>query len=207
MFGVPWNGASCYRAPIRPGTRRFRLEEAGAIHRDDNRGRSTLMSKDRLRQGNGVGMHGRWKTWQQRKPRPLGILAPGDRDERMPSSDIGHASAGADSRSRPATGTAWLQTETKRTGYGRTRLPASEQGQSEVADGDISNDLGQIPHGELMKSAGRRVGDGRMPRLIKACLLLLVEEDDGNGGKRPTIRAPKEQSVKAPCRGRRVHRP
>ena len=66
-------------------------------------------------------------------------------------------------------------------------------GHNEVVDCDLSNDFGEIPHAELMKSIARRVSDGRMLGLIKAWLEMPVEEDDGRGGKRRTNRARRER--------------
>ena len=66
-------------------------------------------------------------------------------------------------------------------------------GHNEVVDADLSNYFGEIPHAELMKSVARRVSDGRMLGLIKAWLVMSVEEDDGKGGKRRTNRARKER--------------
>ena len=66
-------------------------------------------------------------------------------------------------------------------------------GHNEVVDCDLSNDFGEIPHAELLKSFARRISDGRMLKLIKAWLEMPVEEDDGKGGKRRTNRARKER--------------
>lgn len=62
-------------------------------------------------------------------------------------------------------------------------------GHHEVVDADLSNYFDEIPHAELMRSVARRVSDGRMLKLIKAWLVMAVEEDDGKGGKRRTNRA------------------
>ena len=67
------------------------------------------------------------------------------------------------------------------------------RGHNEVVDCDLTNYFGEIPHAELMKSVARRVSDGRMLGLIKAWLVMPVEEDDGKGGKRRTNRARKER--------------
>ena len=67
------------------------------------------------------------------------------------------------------------------------------KGHNEVADCDLSNYFGEIPHSELMKSLARRISDGRMLGLIKAWLEMPVEEDDGKGGKRRTNRARRER--------------
>ena len=66
-------------------------------------------------------------------------------------------------------------------------------GHREVVDADLRDFFGEIPHAEMMKSVARRVSDGRMLRLIKAWLVMSVEEDDGKGGKRLTNRARKEK--------------
>ena len=62
-----------------------------------------------------------------------------------------------------------------------------------MVDGDLSNDFGEIPHAELMKSVARRVSDGKVLGLIKAWLEMAVEEDDGKGGRRRTNRARRER--------------
>ena len=67
------------------------------------------------------------------------------------------------------------------------------RGHNEVVDGDLSNYFGEIPHAELMKSLARRVSDGRLLGLIKAWLIMPVEEDDGKGGRRRTNRARRER--------------
>ncbi len=67
------------------------------------------------------------------------------------------------------------------------------QGHGAVVDADLSNDFGEIPHAELVKSMARRVSDGRLLGLIKAWLEAPVEEDDGEGGKRHTNRARRER--------------
>ena len=66
-------------------------------------------------------------------------------------------------------------------------------GHNEVVQCDLSNYFGEIPHAELLKSFARRIGDGRMLKLIKAWLEMPVEEDDGEGGKRRTNRASRER--------------
>ena len=66
-------------------------------------------------------------------------------------------------------------------------------GHNEVVECDLSNYFGEIPHAELLKSFARRIGDGRMLRLIRAWLEMAVEEDDGKGGKRRTNRARRER--------------
>ena len=40
---------------------------------------------------------------------------------------------------------------------------------NEVVDCDLANYFGEIPHAELLKSLARRISDGRMLKLIKAC--------------------------------------
>ena len=66
-------------------------------------------------------------------------------------------------------------------------------GHHEEVDADLSNYIGEIPHAELMRSVARRVSDGRMLKLIKAWLVMAVEEDDGKGGKRRTNRANRQR--------------
>ena len=66
-------------------------------------------------------------------------------------------------------------------------------GHNEVVDCDLSNDFGEIPHAELMKSIARRVSDGRMLGLIKAWLEMPVEEDDGEGRQTPHEPARRER--------------
>ena len=63
------------------------------------------------------------------------------------------------------------------------------EGCKEVVDGDLSNDCGEIPHAELLRSVARRVSDGRLLGWVKAGLERAVEEDDGKGGKHRTNRA------------------
>ena len=65
-------------------------------------------------------------------------------------------------------------------------------GRRNVVDADLADYFGQIPHAELMKSVSRRISDGRMLGWIKAWLLMPVEEDDGEGGRRLVNRAKKE---------------
>ena len=66
-------------------------------------------------------------------------------------------------------------------------------GHHEVADADLSNYFGEIPHAELMKSLARRISDGAMLGLIKWWLEMPVEQDDGKGGRRRTNRAKKQR--------------
>ena len=65
-------------------------------------------------------------------------------------------------------------------------------GRRNVVDADLTDYFGQIPHAELMTSVARRVSDGRMLGWIKAWLLMPVEEDDGDGGRRLVNRAKKD---------------
>ena len=65
-------------------------------------------------------------------------------------------------------------------------------GRRNVVDADLTDYFGQISHAELMTSVARRVSDGRMLGWIKAWLLMPVEEDDGNGGRRLVNRAKKD---------------
>jgi group II intron reverse transcriptase/maturase len=59
-----------------------------------------------------------------------------------------------------------------------------------VVDADLSGYFDTIPHHELMQSVARRVSDGAVLALIKAWLMMPVEEeDDGRGGGRRTTRA------------------
>ena len=67
------------------------------------------------------------------------------------------------------------------------------RGHNEVVDGDLSNYFGEIPHAELMKCLTRRVSDGRMLALVKAWLVMPVEEVDKSGGVRRTNRARRER--------------
>ena len=66
-------------------------------------------------------------------------------------------------------------------------------GHNEVVDCDLSNYFGEIPHAELLKSFARRISDGRMLKLIKAWLVMPVEEDDGKGGTSRTNRERRER--------------
>ena len=66
------------------------------------------------------------------------------------------------------------------------------RGHREVVDADLTDDFGQIPHGELMKSVARRISDGRVLGWIRVWLEMAVEED-GRGGRRRTTRARRER--------------
>ena len=66
-------------------------------------------------------------------------------------------------------------------------------GHREVVDADLSDYFGQIPHAELMQSIARRVSDGRLLGWVKAWLEMVVEQDDGHGGRRRTNRARRER--------------
>ena len=61
-----------------------------------------------------------------------------------------------------------------------------------MVDADLADYFGQIPQAELMESMSGRAGDGRMLGWVKAWLLMPVEEDDGEGGRRLANRAKKE---------------
>jgi RNA-directed DNA polymerase len=61
-------------------------------------------------------------------------------------------------------------------------------GHTEVIDADLSGDFDSIPHAELMKSAARRISDGRMLRLLKRWLEAPVEEIDARGRPHRTTR-------------------
>ena len=70
-------------------------------------------------------------------------------------------------------------------------------GHREVVDGDLSNYCREIPYSELLQSVARRVSDGRLPGWIKLGLEMAVEEEDGEGGKRRTNRAPRSPRCSA----------
>lgn len=55
-------------------------------------------------------------------------------------------------------------------------------GHTQVIDADLSGYFDSIPHAELMRSVARRVVDRHIQRLIKAWLVVPVDEDDGKGG-------------------------
>lgn len=61
-------------------------------------------------------------------------------------------------------------------------------GHTEVVDADLSGYFDSIPHAELMKSAARRISDGRMLHLVKLWLTAPVEETDGRGRTQRTTR-------------------
>jgi group II intron reverse transcriptase/maturase len=61
-------------------------------------------------------------------------------------------------------------------------------GHTEVVDADLSGYFDSIPHHELMKSASRRISDGRVLRLIKMWLETPVEETDAKGNRHRTTR-------------------
>lgn len=63
------------------------------------------------------------------------------------------------------------------------------RGYDEVVDADLSGYFDSIPHAELMGSVARRVSDRHLLALIKQWLVMVVEEDDGRGGKRRTTQA------------------
>ena len=66
-------------------------------------------------------------------------------------------------------------------------------GHTEVVDADLSGYFDSIPHAELMKSAARRISDGRMLGLIKMWLEMPVEETDERGRRQRTTRAKDEK--------------
>ncbi len=66
-------------------------------------------------------------------------------------------------------------------------------GHREVVDGDLSDYFGQIRHAELLRSIARRVSDRRLLGWVKAWLEMVVDEDDGRGGRRRTNRARRER--------------
>jgi group II intron reverse transcriptase/maturase len=61
-------------------------------------------------------------------------------------------------------------------------------GYTEVIDADLSGYFDSIPHAELLKSAARRISDGRMLRLLKMWLESPVEEIDERGRHHRTTR-------------------
>ena len=61
-------------------------------------------------------------------------------------------------------------------------------GHTEVVDADLSGYFDSIPHHELMKSASRRISDGRMLRLLVMWLEAPVEETDATGNHHRTTR-------------------
>jgi group II intron reverse transcriptase/maturase len=61
-------------------------------------------------------------------------------------------------------------------------------GHTDVIDADLSGYFDSIPHAELMKSAARRISDGRMLRLLKMWLETPVEEIDDRGRHHRTTR-------------------
>jgi RNA-directed DNA polymerase len=78
---------------------------------------------------------------------------------------------------------------------GRSALDAVRQvegllkgGYTEVVDADLSGYFDSIPHGALMRSASRRISDGRMLRLLKMWLEAPVEELDPRGRRHRTTR-------------------
>ena len=62
------------------------------------------------------------------------------------------------------------------------------KGFMEVVNADLSGYFDNIPHAELMKSASRRISDGRILRLIKTWLETPVETCDERGRKERTTR-------------------
>lgn len=63
-----------------------------------------------------------------------------------------------------------------------------QSGFTEVVDADLSGYFDTIPHAELMKSAARRISDGRVLHLIKMWLETPVEEIDRRGRRTRTTR-------------------
>jgi RNA-directed DNA polymerase len=61
-------------------------------------------------------------------------------------------------------------------------------GHTDVIDADLSGYFDSIPHAELMKSAARRISDGRLLRLLKMWLEAPVEEIDTRGRHHRTTR-------------------
>jgi group II intron reverse transcriptase/maturase len=61
-------------------------------------------------------------------------------------------------------------------------------GYTDVIDADLSGYFDSIPHAELLKSAARRISDGRMLRLLKMWLEAPVEEIDSRGRHHRTTR-------------------
>jgi RNA-directed DNA polymerase len=61
-------------------------------------------------------------------------------------------------------------------------------GHTDVIDADLSGYFDSIPHAELVKSAARRISDGRMLRLLKMWLEAPVEEIDERGRHHRTTR-------------------
>ncbi|MBV9063624.1 MAG: group II intron reverse transcriptase/maturase [Alphaproteobacteria bacterium] len=62
------------------------------------------------------------------------------------------------------------------------------QGHTEVIDADLSGYFDSIPHAELLKAVSRRVSDRHLLALIKAWLVMPVEEIDERGRKQRTTR-------------------
>ena len=62
-------------------------------------------------------------------------------------------------------------------------------GHPEVADADLADYFGSIPHAELMQSLARRIVDRRVLHLIKMWLECAVEETDDRGRKTRTTEA------------------
>jgi RNA-directed DNA polymerase len=70
-------------------------------------------------------------------------------------------------------------------------------GRTEVVDADLSGYFDSIPHAELLKSASRRISDGRVLRLIKMWLETPVEDRDAKGNRHRTTRN-KDQGMGTP---------
>jgi reverse transcriptase-like protein len=63
------------------------------------------------------------------------------------------------------------------------------RGHPEVADADLADYFGSIPHADLMRSLARRIVDSRVLHLIKMWLECAVEETDDQGRKKRTTEA------------------
>src|ERR1019366_9736520 len=81
------------------------------------------------------------------------------------------AGLGADLRAGFAAGAVRLPPRAERSGRRERQVQGLlDSGHREVVDADLSGYFDGIPHGELMKSAARRISDGQMLALIKRWL-------------------------------------
>jgi group II intron reverse transcriptase/maturase len=118
------------------------------------------------------------------KQRPLGIPTIKDRVVQMAALVVLEPIFEAD-----------LQPEQYAYRPGHSALEAVQQvqtlmiaGHTEVIDADLSGYFDSIPHHELLKTVARRVSDGLLLGLIKAWLVMPVEECDERGRKQRTTR-------------------